>query len=151
MWGLTLSMNFCISKAHDLVFLGPISWTCSSAQNVLKQVQINPQIDSLYIWVRFHLMWNVEFNFLDNLLCIGVHDFGVLGLSLSDLPQFPKYTKTGLTQPSDCLYLWVRLHLMSNVEFNTLNDFLCIIVDDVGYLGLICPTCPNSPNILKQV
>ena len=40
---------------------------------------------------------------------------------------------------------------MWNVEFNTFNDFLYIRVDDVGHLGPIFPTYPNSLNILKQV
>ena len=32
-----------------------------------------------------------------------------------------------------------------------MNDFLCIGALDLGYLGQISSTCPNSPNILKQV
>ena len=36
--------------------------------------------DGLYTWVRLHLMWNVEFNNLDDFRCIDVHDLGDLGL-----------------------------------------------------------------------
>ena len=61
--------------------------------------------------------------------------FGIFGPSFSNLPQFPKYTKTGITRPSDGLYPWVRLHLIWSVEFNTL--------DDLGYLWQISLTCPN--------
>ena len=40
---------------------------------------------------------------------------------------------------------------MVNVEFNLLDDFVCISFYDMGYLDPICPTCPDSPSILKQV
>ena len=38
---------------------------------------------------------------------------------------------------------------MRNVEFYTLHDFLCIDAHDLGYLGLIFPTCPNAQNRYK--
>ena len=52
---------------------------------------------------------------------------GVIGLNLSNLPQFPKCTKTGITWPADGLYPWVRLHLMWNVEFNFLDNFYVLL------------------------
>ena len=57
----------------------------------------------------------------------------VFGPNFPNLPKFVKYTKTGITQPSDGLYPGVRIHLMWNMEFNTLNEFLRISVHDVGY------------------
>ena len=48
---------------------------------------------------------------------------GVLGSNLPDLPQFPKYTKTGITQPSDGLYRRVKLHLIWSMEFNTFRGY----------------------------
>ena len=76
---------------------------------------------------------------------------GVFRPNLPELSQFSEYAKAGITQPSDGLYPGVRIHLMWNVEFNTKDDFLCIGVHDLGYLGQISPTYPNSSNILKQV
>ena len=98
-----------------------------------------------YIWIRLQLMWNVEFNTFDEFLW-----FGIFGPNFPHLLQFPKYTKTGINKPSDGFYIWERFHLMWNVEFNFLVDFLCIGVHNLGYLDPICPTCPNSPNILKK-
>ena len=65
---------------------------------------------------------------------------GVLGLNLPDLPQFAKYTKTGITQSSDGLYPWVKLHLMWSMEFNTLDDFLCISAHN----HISCPSFTNT-------
>ena len=55
----------------------------------------------------------------------------VFGPNFLDLSQFPKYTKTGITRPSDGLYLRVRHLLRWNVKFNTLDDFLCISAHDL--------------------
>ena len=40
MWNLELNTfdDFLYIQANDLAYLDPISWTCSSAQNALKQV-----------------------------------------------------------------------------------------------------------------
>ena len=46
---------------------------------------------------------NVGFNTFYEFLYIQAHDLGIWAQFVS--PQFPKYTKTGLTQPLDCLYL----------------------------------------------
>ena len=132
MWNVEFSNfdDFLYIHAHDFEYLGPISWTCSSAQNTLyTKTSINQPSDGLYIWLRFHLMWNVEFNFLDDFLCIGVHDLGYLD------PICP-------THPTS---------FDVKCGVNTLNDFLCTSVNNVGNLGPISPTCPNSLNILKQV
>ena len=104
-----------------------------------------------YTWLMLQLMWNVGFNTFYEFLYIQSPWFGVFGPNLPDLLQCPKYTKTGLNQPSDSFYIWVRFRLMWNVEFNFLDNFLCIGFHDLGYLGSVFPTCPNSPNILKQV
>ena len=75
--------------------------------------------------------------------------FGVFRSNFPNLPQFPNYTKTGLTPPADGLYTWIMLCLMWNVEFYTLNDFLCIHAHDLGYLCLLFRTCPNSQSRYK--
>ena len=77
---------------------------------------------SFYLWVKFHLIWNVEFNILDDFLCIHA-------LYMSFFPWFvpiSKYTKTGITEPSDGLYTWVRHYLVWKVELNTFRAFLCM-------------------------
>ena len=107
--------------------------------------------DGFYIWVRLQLMWNVKFNTFDDFLCIQTHDLGVFGPNFPDLIQCPKYTKTGINQLYDGLYIWLRFQLMWNAEFNFLDDFLCIGVHDLEHLDSIFSACPNSPNILKQV
>ena len=40
---------------------------------------------------------------------------------------------------------------MWNVEFNTLDDSLWIDARDLGNLGLISLTCPNSTDTQKQL
>ena len=42
--------------------------------------------------------------------------------NVPDLPQFHRYTKSGINWLSDGLYIWIRLNLLWNMEFNTLND-----------------------------
>ena len=98
-------------------------------------------------WVMLQLMWNLAFNTFFECLYIQVHDLGFLGLALL---RCPKYTKTGMNKPSDGLYIWVRFHMIWNMEFNILDNFLWIGVHDLGYLGWVCPSWSNSPNILKR-
>ena len=62
---------------------------------------------------------------------------GEIGPNLPNVPQFPKYIKTGITWSADDLYTWVRHHLMWNVEFNTFDDIRCNAVHDLGYLDQI--------------
>ena len=105
--------------------------------------------NGFYTWVRlqFYEMWSLtllmNFCISKTMICGIWTQF--LGPALC-----PKYTKTGINQPSDDLYIWVRFQLMWNVEFNCLDHFLCVGVHDLEHLDPICPTCPNSPNILKQ-
>ena len=110
--------------------------------------------DDLYIWVKLHLMWNIEFNTLDNSLCIDAHDLGNLGLIFLTCPNS---TDTAVINWLwDGLYIWVRLHLMWNVYFNTLNDmamtwgiwsqllhyFSCVTLYDLGVFGPYFPKLP---------
>ena len=76
MWNAEFNIldEFLYIKARDLGYLGPIFRTFFGAQNILKQAGINQSWNSLYIWIRFHLMWNLKFNFLDDFLYFGVHD-----------------------------------------------------------------------------
>ena len=99
--------------------------------------------DGLYICVRIHLLWYLEFNTLGDFL-IYMPMILVLGSNFSNLPQCPNYTKASVTRPSDGIYMWVRPHLMWNVEFCILDDFLCIWDHCFGYLGSISPTWPNA-------
>ena len=111
---------------------------------------INQPSDGLYVWVWLHLMWDIEFNIWNYFLRI---DSDIWGIWVQ-FPRFnpvPKYSETGITRPSVGLYPWVRVHLMRNVELNTLNDFPCISAHDLRYLGLFFLTCPNSTKTLKQV
>ena len=50
----------------------------------------------------------------------------VLGLKFPDFPQCSKYTKTVVNQCSNGIGILVRLHLMWNVEFNTLDGWLSV-------------------------
>ena len=71
----------------------------------------------------------------------------------------PKYTKTGITQPSDGLYTCARLHLMQNLQRNTSDDFLYIHAHVLGVFGPNFPDLPqypkytktDDPNTLKQM
>ena len=74
--------------------------------------------DGLGTWRRLCLIWNVEFYTLDDFLCIDAHDLSYMGLTFLTCPS----SQTAINWLSDDLYTWVRFHLMSNVEFNTLND-----------------------------
>ena len=108
---------------------------------------VNQPSNGICIRVRPHSMWNVEFNNLNDFLCIDAHDLGHLGpISLTCLSS-SKNTNTGITRLSVGLYPWVRFHLMWSVEFNTLDEFLCIHALYLGF-SLDLPQCPN---ILKQI
>ena len=48
-------------------------------------------------------------------------------------PELPKNPKTCLTQSLDGLYSSAKSHLMRNLELNTLDYFLWIRADDLGY------------------
>ena len=65
------------------------------------------------------------------------------------LAPIPQIHKTSINWPSDGIYTLVGLHLMWNVEFNTMNDFLCIGAYDKGDLGPISPTYPQFPKYTK--
>ena len=168
MWSLALWMTFSISM--------PMIWNLLQCPKYTK-TGINQPSDSLYIWLRFHLMLHLEFLFgcLSIYQCRSWVQFAQLAsvpkytktgitqppLPLTkasfdvkcraeqfewllcpwcetfrpnffDLTRFHKYTKTGITWPSDGFYPSVRLHLMWNVEFETLDDFLCISAHDLG-------------------
>ena len=106
--------------------------------------------DCLYTWVVLHLMWNVEFD--TEWLFVYVWPwFGIFGPNLPNLPQFSKYTKTVITSPSNGFYPWVKFQLMWNVEFNTLNDHLCIDAHDLGYLSVMSLIFLSSANTQKKV
>ena len=137
-----LSVSFCPWFWVLQLYLGSVSPKCPDAPNTLKQVKLPST--GFYTWVMLQLMWNVGFNTFYEFLYIQSPWFGVFGPNFPDLLQCPKYTKTGINQPSDSLYIWVRFHLMWNAEFNFLDNFLCIGFHDLGCLGSVCPTCPNS-------
>ena len=65
------------------------------------------------------------------------------------LDSLSEYTKTGIYNSiiRYGLYTGVRLHLMPDLQFNTLDDFLYMHTHDQGYLGLICLISLNPPNI----
>ena len=142
MWnvGINTFNEFECIDVHYLGYFGPISLTFLNAPNTLKQVYTNLASDGLYPRVRLHFMWYVEFNTLDDFFCISSHDLGEFGPNFSDLSQFLKYTKAGINWPSDGLYILPRLHLIWNVEFNTLDDFLCYSAHNMGYLSPISLT-----------
>ena len=90
------------------------------------------------------------FHNVDDFLCI----CATFGRTFGFWAQFlrfstmHKYTKIGITRPSDCLYPWARFHLMWNLEFNTLDDLPCTSAHNLGYLGPVFLNCPNIPNCL---
>ena len=77
------------------------------------------------VWLQF--MWNVELNTFDEFSVYPSLWFRIFGPNFLDLLQFPKYTKRDINRSSDGFYIWVRFHLMWNVEFSCLDDFLCIL------------------------
>ena len=116
----------------------PISWITQSSNGLYTRSKFS-----------FYIKFGVEH--FGSFFVYPCPCFGIFGTNFPDLPQFPKNTTTGITQLPDSVYTWVRFHLMWNLEFNTLNDFLDIHAHNLGYLGPIFPTCPNPTNTLKTV
>ena len=56
----------------DLGYLCQISLICPDFANTQEQIYIDPQMD--FRRVQLHLKWNVEFNTMNDFLCIGAHD-----------------------------------------------------------------------------
>ena len=102
----------------------------------------NTKTDTL---VKLHLMWNMEFNLLGGFWCICALYLGFM--SPISMAWLIEYTKTGIYNSiiRYGLYTGVRLHLMPDLQFNTLDDFLYMHTHDQGYLGLICLISPNPP------
>ena len=101
--------------AHDPGYLGLICLICPNPPNI-NETDINQSSDGLYIWLMFHLI-NVSFS----------------------------NTKTGINWLSDDLYISAKLHLMMwNMEFNTLDGFLCICALYLGSLGPISIICHDA-------
>ena len=146
-WSLTLWVTFWYTCPWFVV-LGSNFSNLPQCPNYTKASVTWPS-DGIYMWVRLHLMWNVEFCILDDFLCIWAHYLGYLGSISPTWPNAQKYTKSGRTQPSDGLYPWTRLHLMWNVGFNPLDDSLRISAHDLGYLGQIFRTYPNTCKYTK--
>ena len=144
-WSLTLWMTFWCPYPWFVV-LGPYFSNLPHCPNYTK-ASVTWTSDAVYMWVRLQLMWNVEFSFLNDFLCIWAHYLGYLGSISPTLPNAQKYTKSGRTQPSDGLYLW-KLHLMWNVRFNPLDDFLRISAHDLGYL-VSGSNFPDLPQYLQ--
>ena len=59
-------------------------------------------------------------------------------------PQYPKYPKTSINQPSDCFGTLVRPHSMWNVMLKTLDYFSFVSTHDLGNLGPVYPSFPNA-------
>ena len=72
----------------------------------------------------------------------------VFGHKFLDFPQCPKYIKTGVNQPSNCICILVRLHLMWNVEFNTLDGWLSVYW--CPWFGTFGPNFPDLPQFSKN-
>ena len=73
------------------------------------------------------------------------------GPDLPDLLQFHKNTKAGINWLSDDLYFSAKLHLMMwNMEFNTLDGFLCICALYLGSLAQF-PLFAMMPKYTKTV
>ena len=125
MWGLTLRVTFCVSVPIIWGYLDLIYSTCLNAQIHKNRYNSTLRRPSPLNKASFDVKCGVE-NFAGHSVHL-LHDFGyIFGHNFPNSPQCCKYTDTGITWPSNGLYTWVRLHLMWNVEFNTLNGFLCI-------------------------
>ena len=135
MWSLTLWMTFCV--------LVPMIWGIWAPFHNLPQIPkstkkgITQPAAGLYTWVKLHLMRNVDFK---TLTVYWYTWFGLnLGLICSTCPNSTDiYTKSGINWLLDGLYIWVRLHLMWNIEYNILND-KPMIWDFWSSVSLICP------------
>ena len=147
-WGLKIT--FCIMLSMILgiwALFGPIFPYMPWCHKNPKTGKTLPS-DGSYTWVRLQLRHQLMS--LSMTFCISNPMIWVFGPNFPDLLQCPKYAKTSINQPSDGLYIWVRFHLVWNVEFNFLDDFLCTGVHDLGYLDPIILTCPNYQNILNR-
>ena len=140
------SDDFLSIWAYYLGCLGSISPTCPNAQKYTKTGRWTQPPDDLYPWKRLNLMLSLGFYPLDDFLCISTKDLVYLGQIFLTCPNSCKYTKTGINWPSDGLYIWVRLHLMSNVGLNAVGDFLCVCAH---YLGVFRPDLFNLPKCLN--
>ena len=77
--------------------------------------------------------------------------FGVFGSSFPKLPQYPSTWETGIAQLAEGNGATVRSHLMWNKELKTSDYFSSIPAHDLGYLGPVSPSCPNTHVPVKQV
>ena len=82
-------------------------------------------------------------NTLHHFLCIHPDDLCYLGPISWNCPSPPNTLKQ-VQRLSDGLKTWVRLHLMWNLEFGTLDDFWYILAHVMGYLGPISRTGANA-------
>ena len=144
-------MTFCVSLCpwFEVILIG-LNFANLPQFHKYTEKSINwPSDDLLHLSrASFDVQWGVyHYEWFSVYRC---YDRGNLAQS-PQLAAIPKYTKTGITQPADNLYIWVRLHLMWNVEFNTLDNSQCIDAHDLGNLGLISLTCPNFTETQKQV
>ena len=69
---------------------------------------INRISNGFYTWARPHLMWNMKFKILDDIPCTCSFIWGFWA-HIPWLAPMPKYTKTGITQSSDGVYIWEGL------------------------------------------
>ena len=74
-----------------------------------------------------------------------------LGLSFPRLLEYPKYPKTGITQPSDNLDTLVRPHSMWNVKLKIPDYFLFVPAHELGYLDPFFLNCVNTQLSVRQV
>ena len=86
---------------------------------------------------------NVQLNTLHHFLCIPPDDLCYLGPISWNCPNPPNTLKQ-VQRLSDGLKSWVRLHLMWNLQFSTLDDFWYILAHVMGYLGPISWTGANA-------
>ena len=77
--------------------------------------------------------------------------FGVFGTSFPKLLQYPSTYETGLAQSTESPDTTARSHLMWNNELKTLDCFLCVPAHDLGYLGPVSQSCPNTSVPVKQI
>ena len=139
MWGLTFWMIFFVSVVVIWGIQAPFPHFVSKPKYT--ETVKTQSSEGLYHWIRLHVIWNVELNTLEDFPFISFHDFWDLG-NFSTFLQCHKYTKAGITWLSYGLYTCVRLHLIWNAEFNTLNGFLCICAHHLGYIF-----GPNFPDL----
>ena len=115
-----------LEKSGDWVLVSP---NCHIAPNTLKHVKLDLQmiitlVQSL-IWCKMvsYKTWDYTlWIFLP--IILGIRDLS--GTSFHKVPWCLKYPTTGETLPPNRFYIWIRLQLMWNVEFNTFDEFLYI-------------------------